>query len=478
MMNDIPYKIKIGVECHIQINSNSKLFSTSPNQYTIKNNNFINEIDLGLPGTLPNVNKYVVNSALLLGHALNSSINKNSTFVRKHYFYPDLPKGYQITQYKKPICTGGTVTVPLKEYNKIIKICRIQIEEDTGKSIHIEKSNFSFLNYNRSGIPLLEVVTDPNMYNKEEVIEFIKYLRSIIISLNISSCNMEKGEMRIDLNISISNLNIISEPIEIKNINSIKFLGQAIDYEINRQSLLLKEGIIQKKETYFWNSKTKSTKLLRVKEKENDYRYLRDPDLPSLYLSSLYINNIKKYLPNLPYYRIRNLNFSKNTIYYFIKNLFLLNYIESIMKIHNNPHETGNWIINYLIKHLDTNKNNHIKYIPISINNMAIFIKLIDSMIINKNIAKLIFYNMLKNNKTSPILLKYRYFYKEEYSYNNKIETIVKNILDKYPNEVTRYKNGKLKLIGFFIKEVCQQSNNKYDPKIIKNLIQNNIIFH
>ncbi len=474
-MKDTPYKIKIGVECHIQINSHSKLFSNSPNKYTTKNNNFVNEIDLGLPGTLPNINKYVVNSALLLGHALNASINKNSTFIRKHYFYPDLPKGYQITQYKKSICTNGNVKIPINRYHKDIQIYRIQIEEDTGKSIHIKNSDFSFLNYNRSGIPLLEVVTAPNMCNKEEVIEFIKYLRAIIISLNISSCNMEKGEMRIDLNISVSNLNITSEPIEIKNINSIKFLGQAVDYEINRQSLLLKDAIIQKKETYFWNSKTKSTKLLRIKEKENDYRYIRDPDLPPLYLASSYINNIQKYLPILPYNRIKNLNFNKNTIYYFIKHLFLLNYIESIIKIHNNPYETGNWIINYLIKHLNMN-NNSIKNIPISIPNMAIFIKLIDSMIINKNTAKLIFYNMLKNYKTSPILIKYSYFFKEKYSYNNEIKKIIKIILNKYPDEVTRYKNGKLKLLGFFIKEVCQSSNNKYNPKIIKNLIQDTII--
>jgi len=471
-MKDISCKVKIGVECHIQINSNSKLFSTSPNKYSNTNNNFINEIDLGLPGTLPSINKYVVNSALLLGHTLNSSINTHSTFVRKHYFYPDLPKGYQITQYKKPICTGGNLAIPVKNYKKIIKICRIQIEEDTGKSIHLKNSSFSFLNYNRSGIPLLEIVTEPNMYNKNEVIEFIKYLRSIIMSLNISSCDMEKGAMRIDLNISVSNSNIISNPIEIKNINSIKFLGQAVDYEINRQSILLKKGIIQKKETYFWNSKKKCTKLLRVKEKENDYRYLRDPDIPSLYLSSSYINNIKKYLPELPYNRIRKLKFNENIIYYFIKNLFLLNYIESIIKIHNNPHETGNWIINYLTKHLNNNKNDFMKNIPISINNMAIFIKLIDSMIINKNIAKLIFYNMIKNFKNSPLLIKNTYSIKKK-SYNNEIEIIIKNILSAYPNEVARYKNGKLKLIGFFIKEILLISNNKYDPKIIKPLIEN-----
>lgn len=472
-MKNMPYKIKIGVECHIQINSNSKLFSTSPNKYTTTNNNFINEIDLGLPGTLPSINKYVVNSALILGHALNASIHTNSTFVRKHYFYPDLPKGYQITQYKKPICTGGYVAIPVKDYEKNIKICRIQIEEDTGKSIHLKNSAFSFLNYNRSGIPLLEVVTEPNMYNKYEVIEFIKYLRSIIMSLNISCCDMEKGEMRIDLNISVSNLNIISNPIEIKNINSIKFLGQAIDYEIQRQSILLEKGIIQKKETYFWNSKKKCTKLLRVKEKENDYRYLRDPDIPSLFLSLSYINNIKKHLPNLPYNRIKKLKFNENIIYYFIKNLFLLNYIESIMKIHNNPHETGNWIINYLTKYLDT-KNNSIRNIPISINNMAIFIKLIDNMIINKNIAKLIFYKMIKNYKTSPILIKYKYIIKEKHSYNdNEIKIIIKNILSKYSDEVNRYKNGKTKLIGFFIKEVLMISNHKYNPKTIKNLIEN-----
>lgn len=232
-------KMKIGIECHIQINSKSKLFSFSKNSYGYNVNKLINHIDLGYPGTLPSINKYIISSAVKLAHIIKGYINNKSFFDRKHYFYPDLPKGYQITQFHKPIANNGFIIIQEKNYQKKVFIDRIQIEEDTGKSF--QKNKYHYVDYNRSGIPLIELVTKPNIETPTEAMNFVRTLRDIIRTLKISNGNMEEGSLRTDLNISIKQKQANSSRVEIKNINSIKFIGQAINYEMQRQTYLKKK---------------------------------------------------------------------------------------------------------------------------------------------------------------------------------------------------------------------------------------------
>ena len=305
-MND--YKPTIGIEIHLELKTKSKVFSTSLNNYNSSPNTNINEVDMGYPGTLPIVNENVVRQAIKACLGLNMEITKNMHFDRKNYFYPDLPKGYQITQFETPIGKNGYIEIELDGLTKKIGISELHIEEDTCKSLYYNGK--TLLNYNRSGVPLIEIVSAPDMHSKYEAMAYVDAMREIMFYLGVSDCKIEEGSMRCDVNISISKDDNLGVRCEIKNIGSISNIGDAIDYEINRQMLILEKGEKLALETRRYDDSTNTTVFMRKKEPNKDYRYFPEPDIPMLVLDDEMINSEKKDLIVLPNER-RKLYLSK-----------------------------------------------------------------------------------------------------------------------------------------------------------------------
>lgn len=297
------YKPTIGIEIHLELKTNAKAFSLSPNNYNSSPNTNINEIDLGYPGTLPIVNENVVKQAIKACLGLNMNITRRMHFDRKNYFYPDLPKGYQITQFETPIGRDGFIEIEVGDSVKKIGISDLHIEEDTCKSLHYNGK--TLLNYNRSGVPLIEIVSSPDMHSKEEAMAYAEEVREIMFYLGVSDCKIEEGSMRCDVNISVSKDDTLGVRSEIKNIGSISNIGDAIDYEIKRQSLILESGEKLYEDTRRFDSETGTTIFMRKKEPNKDYRYFPEPDIPYLVLDEEMINDEKESLMMLPNERRR-----------------------------------------------------------------------------------------------------------------------------------------------------------------------------
>ena len=353
-MND--YKTTIGIEVHAELKSNTKMFSSSKNDFKTRPNSNISVIDLGYPGTLPLVNKGAVELALKAALLLNCKINKRMHFDRKNYFYPDLPKGYQITQARTPIGVDGYVEIEVDGVTKKIGIHDIHIEEDTAKSIHNETT--SYLDFNRAGVPLIEIVTYPDMNSKEEAMAYLERLREILLYAEVSDCKMEEGSMRCDVNVSVSKNDILGVRTETKNIGSISSVGMAINSESLRQIKVLEDGGSIREETRRYDEASDQTILMRVKETGNDYRYFPEPDIPFIELSDEYINKIHDNLPVMPNVlrkKYKELNINDNNIKTIIANKDLCKYFESFVN-DTNPVTASNLLTGDIMGYL--NKNN------------------------------------------------------------------------------------------------------------------------
>jgi len=454
-------EVKIGLEIHVELKTKSKMFCSCKNEYGGEANTRICPICIGEPGTLPSPNKEVIEKVLKLAISLNSKINKFSIFTRKNYFYPDLPKGYQITQYGISIAEGGFVEINGKK----IFIERINIEEETAKSIYTETQEV-LLDFNRCGIPLIEIVTKPLINSPDEAVLFLKELRKIIRYIDISDCDMEKGMYRVDSNISIYG----NERVEIKNLNSLKAVYEALTYEIERQRKLIQEGKKVERETRLWDEFKKETRVTRIKEEEFDYRYFPEPDLPPLLIDEKIIEELKKNLPELP-------NSKKNR---FIKEYFLKEkeaeiltseieiseFFEETLKEYNNPREVANWIITEILAYTEPE---NIKKIKISPFELAILIKNVCEEKIPRNIAKEILKRKIKEeiNILDLIEEEKKKILKDEPI----LEGIIKEVLNKNKEVVSKYKSGKEGAIGFLIGEVMKNLKGKGNPKVIREKI-------
>ena len=315
------YKATIGIEVHVEVKSNTKLFSDSKNTYGMPTNTCVNPVDLGYPGTLPTLNKEVVRQGIKACHVLHCDISKVMHFDRKNYFYPDNPKNYQITQFNTPIGRNGYVSVSYDGIDKNIEIEEIHMEEDTCKSIH--EQDHTLLNFNRAGIPLIEIVTKPCISNEKEAVLYLENLREMLLYSGVSDVKIEEGSMRCDLNISLSDSDKLGTKIEVKNIGSISAVKDSILYEIKRQTEMINNGDILREETRRWDEKTGTTILMRVKETGNDYRYFPEPDIPKVILDSEWIMSIKKTIPMLPNElkdKYRDLNINEIAIKSLIQN--------------------------------------------------------------------------------------------------------------------------------------------------------------
>jgi len=467
----------IGLEIHLQLNTKTKMFSPENYFFGGSPNTQTHPVSLALPGTLPTINKEVIKSAVKLGIALNCKINKENFFDRKNYFYSDLPKGYQITQFNTPICTNGEIEI---SDNKKIKLTRIHIEEDTGKSIHDQDPFNSLIDLNRAGVPLLEIVTEPDIRSENEAYSMLYEMRKIVRYLEISNGNMEEGSLRCDANISICKKGDkkFGTKVEIKNMNSINNVKQAILYEKERQIDLITKNKKIKQETRLYDAVKNKTISMRSKEESNDYRYFPEPDLLPVVIKEKEIIEIKKNIPILPK-ELKKIFINKHKLSEYDANILtedksIAFYYLEVIKNNSNFKIAANFIIGKIKSHLNENKItiNDMKIKPDKISNL---IDLISKKTINYSTgSNIVFPIMLQNPNTNPNKIVSEKNLTQE-SDDKIINQYIKEVINKYPKKVQEFKNGKKGLIGLFMGEIMNLSKGKIDPKKTNILLNNKL---
>lgn len=472
------YRVDIGIEVHVQLDTKSKIFCSSSNDQTETANSHICQICAGYPGTLPVLNKKVVEFGIKAGLATNSKITQKNTFARKHYFYPDLPKGYQITQDKHPICTEGKITIAKEDgTEKVIRLIRIHMEEDAGKNIHAAGDE-SFVDFNRAGTPLLEIVSYPDIESTEEVRAYLKKLRSLVQYLGICTGNMEEGSFRADTNISVRKKDAkeLGTRCELKNINSFKFISDAVEYEIERQIQLLESGEKVIQQTRLWDTKKRESRPMRSKEEAADYRYFQDPDLPIVEINEEWISRVKASLPELPDQKLNRLKeqYSINTYEadILVDDRELAQYFEDAAK-HTQNKQLINWILRDIMGYLKEHKL-HISNFKMSPNKLAELMNLLEAGTINNRAAQEIFAIVAQDGTSPSQVVKDKGL--EQIEDSAELEKIIKEIIDANPENVAAYKSGKDKLFGFFVGQAMQKTKGKGNPQIINELLKKYLI--
>lgn len=472
------YEVVIGIEVHCQLATKSKIFSRSRNSYGDAPNLNINPTCVGLPGALPVLNEECVNLALRMGLALKSEIQKISAFARKNYFYPDLPKAYQITQYDKPICLGGFLEI---DSGKKIGIERIQLEEDAGKNIHVGSA--SFVDYNRSGVGLIEIVSCPDMSSPQEAVLYLKKLHSLVVNLNISDGDMERGNFRADANVSVrlKGSTKFGTRCEIKNVNSFKYIEKAIQYEFERQVSVLESGGTISLETRGYDSDKNITVSQRSKENAQDYRYFPEPDLPILVISDERIAKVHASLPELPEERSKRYQqdfkipeYDSKVISSSKTNSDYFEQLVNTLKEKVDPKTIANFFMTDILRVIklqeDTEKQNTI---PVSIEHCASLLELQANGSISGRIAKDVFEIMLLEHKSPETIVKEKGF--SQISDDSAIEKFCLQVLDENQDKLQEYLNGKEKLFGFFVGQAMKLSQGQLNPakanQILKKLI-------
>lgn len=468
----------IGLEVHAQVISNAKLFSHASTKFGAMPNENVSFVDAALPGVLPVINEFCVDQAIKTGLALNAKINLVSHFDRKNYFYPDLPQGYQISQFKHPIVSDGLVTVETEDGTKRdIRIERIHLEQDAGKSIHDQNPTKSLIDLNRAGIALMEIVTHPDMRSAEEAALFLKKLRAIFRCIKTCDGNMEEGSMRADVNISIHRPGTpFGTRAEIKNVNSIRFLAQAINYEINRQIDILESGGEVDQETRLFNSNTGETRLMRSKEDAQDYRYFPDPDLPALILSEERVNRIREELPELPDQKCSRFQEEYGLPKYDAELISseseLSEFYElAVSKTDGNKDQAklvSNWLIGELFAFLNR-ENLTIGQSPISAENLASLTKLISDGVISSKIAKEVFEHMWESGESPDKIVKDKGLV--QISDEATIRQEILSVLSANEDKVSEYRSGKEKLFGFFVGQIMKKTGGKLNPKMLNEIL-------
>lgn len=465
------YKPTIGIEIHLELKTNAKAFSLSPNNYNSSPNTNINEIDLGYPGTLPIVNENVVKQAIKACLGLNMNITRRMHFDRKNYFYPDLPKGYQITQFETPIGRDGFIEIEVGDSIKKIGISDLHIEEDTCKSLHYNGK--TLLNYNRSGVPLIEIVSSPDMHSKEEAMAYAEAMREIMFYLGVSDCKIEEGSMRCDVNISVSKDDTLGVRSEIKNIGSISNIGDAIDYEIKRQSLILDSGEKLFEDTRKFDSETGETVFMRKKEPNKDYRYFPEPDIPYLVLDEKIIENEQNSLIMLPNERRRiylSKGVSKINVEKLISNKDLSDFFGNFLDSDINLKVASNILVGDIASFLNKKK--------ISINETKLtkekFIALVDSLD-SEEISSKIFKEILPLVMDTDTPIGTILENNKQVDSKEEIERVVLDVLNSYPQSVIDYKNGKDNAIKFLMGMIMKETKGKINPKIAMEILKDNL---
>ena len=467
------WNLVIGIEIHAQVNSKSKLFSSSPTDFGSKPNSQVSLIDAAMPGMLPVINKFCIEQAVKSGIGLNAKINKKSIFDRKNYFYQDLPQGYQISQYKDPIVGEGFVEIETENGQKKIGVERLHLEQDAGKSLHDQDPNFTFVDLNRSGIALMEIVSKPDMSSPEEAVEYVRKVRSILRYLGTCDGNMEQGSLRADVNVSVNKPgNELGTRCEIKNLNSFKFIHAAIVYEAKRQIKLIEQGESVNQETRLFNTQSGETRSMRSKEDAHDYRYFPDPDLLPLTLDDDWIKGLQDSIPELPD-QIKERFINEYSLSSYDANIIVSDkatseYFEDVVK-NRNPKLVTTWVTGELFSILNK-KNLIIEDSPITSKQLGELIDNIENGKISNRQAKEVLEEMCESGKGALDIIDEKGL--SQISDENEIESLVDNVLNSYPENVKKYKNGKDKLFGFFVGEAMKLSKGKANPKIVNDLIK------
>ena len=468
------YEVIIGLEVHAQVLSNSKLFSSSPTKFGAEPNTQVSLVDAAFPGMLPIINEFCIKQAIKTGIGLKAQINKRSVFDRKNYFYADLPQGYQISQYKNPIVGEGKIILDMPYGQKEVGIERLHLEQDAGKSIHDMDPKNTLVDLNRSGVALMEIVSKPDLRSPDEVNAYIKKLRSIMRYLGTCDGNMQEGSLRADVNISVRKKGSkeFGTRCEIKNVNSIKFMQMAINYEANRQVDLIEDGKTIDQETRLFDVKKNHTRSMRSKEDAHDYRYFPDPDLLPLELKDDFIEKISLEIPELPDEKkkrfIDKFNLSAYEANILVSDKETSEYFEEVIKKSDVKLAT-NWITGELFALLN-NKNLEITQSPISAQNLSNLINLIQDETISGKIAKTVFELMVDGDKDPKKIVEDKGLKQE--SDPKELEKIVLKIIATNKDKVEEYKSGKEKLFGFFVGQVMKHSGGKANPKLVNDILK------
>lgn len=469
------YEVVIGLEVHAQLKTKSKIFAPDGIEFGNEQNTQISPITLGMPGVLPVLNKEVVNMAILTGLALNSDIPNRCKFDRKQYFYPDLPKGYQISQYDEPICVGGYLDIA----GKRIGITRAHLEEDAGKLVHsgadgISGSNYSLVDLNRAGTPLLEIVSEPDMRSSEEAKAYTEELRNILRYISVCDGNLEEGSMRCDANISVmpKGSKEFGTRAEVKNVNSFRALQRAIEYEVERQIEIVEEGGKIVQETRLWDDNSGTTRSMRGKEDAHDYRYFPEPDLMPLEISKEWVERIRETLPELPHakrQRYMSLGLSDYDAGIIVEQMDLALFFDEVLKLGADAKISVNFLMGEVAAYLKEEKIgvNDTKLTPA---NLAELVNLIEKKTISNNIGKQIIFEMLKEGTSASEIVQKQGL--SQISDEGAIKETVQKILDNNPEQVSAYKAGKVQLFGFFVGQIMKETKGRANPKTVNDLLK------
>jgi len=471
------WEVIIGLEVHAQVLSKSKLFSSSPTKFGAEPNTQVSLVDSAFPGMLPVINQFCIEQSIKTGLGLKAKVNLNSVFDRKNYFYPDLPQGYQISQYKNPIVGEGEVVLDMPYGTKKVGIERLHLEQDAGKSIHDIDPDNTYVDLNRSGVALMEIVSKPDLRSPEEVNVYVKKLRSIMRYLGTCDGNMQEGSLRADVNVSVRKVGDkkFGTRCEIKNVNSIRFMQLAIEYEARRQVKLLESDKKVNQETRLFDTKKNATRLMRSKEEAHDYRYFPDPDLLPLKLEQSLVDKLKKELPELPDEKkerfIKEHNLSSYEANILVSEKEISDYYEEVIKKCDKKLAT-NWITVELFALLNK-KNLSISQSPVSARNLSKLIKMITSGKISGKIAKDVFVKMqVDDNDAEQIVEKEGLIQQSD---PKELEKIITKVISNNKDKVEQYKSGKEKLFGFFVGQIMKASEGKANPQLVNEILRNKL---
>jgi len=466
------YQAVIGIEVHVQLKTDSKIFCSDGTQFDSSDNENTSPVSVGMPGTLPVLNTKAVDYAVKTGLALGCRIRQKSVFSRKNYFYPDLPKGYQISQYDEPICEKGSVEFEVDGQTKKVGITRAHLEEDAGKSTHF--GQYTLLNYNRAGIPLLEIVSEPEIHSPQEAAEYCRTIRSIVRYLDVCDGNLEEGSLRCDCNVSVRKIgeSKFGTKVELKNINSFRFVEKAIEYEIHRQidAIENSEKIVQ--ETRLYDADKNRTYTMRTKEDAQDYRYFPDPDLLPVIVTDEKLKQIKSSLPELPLIRAKRFSqkyeLSMHDALILTEEKDLADFFETAGHKCSNHKAVCNWILSELLRELNDHKLN-ITQSKISTDQLAELILLVDKGTISGKIAKSVFKDIWDTGKNPEKIIQEKGLV--QVSDPNEIAKIVDQVIQTNPDQVAEYKSGKTKVMAFFIGAIMKASKGKANPALVNDIL-------
>ena len=472
------YEAVIGLEVHVQLLTQSKIFCACSTRFGDPPNSNTCPVCLGLPGALPVLNREAVTMAMKAAMALNCAINPRSRFARKNYFYPDLPKGYQISQYDEPLSEHGWIDIEVEGKSKRIGITRVHMEEDAGKSLHEgfpDSDRKSYIDLNRTGVPLIEIVSEPDISTPEEAYEYVTRLKTIMLYLEVSDCNMEEGSLRVDANVSVreAGATALGTKTEVKNLNSFRFLQKALAYEIERQIDVIESGGEITQETRLYDSKEGRTYGMRSKEFAHDYRYFPEPDLLPLVISEEYKEEVRRSLPELPEARkqrfVREYALPEYDAGQLTSSKLLANYFEEVARKSNESKLAANWVLSELM-YLLKEASREIEQSPVSAQNLAGLIALIKQGTVSGKMGKNILAAMFSSGKTAPEVMESQGL--EQINDAEKIAAVAREIMAANPKQVEQYRSGKTATLGWFVGQVMKATRGQANPQLVQEVLK------